>query len=233
MTMMMMMMMMWQLTYVVFISTPKNGGKMNPFWLLSYFSDGLVQPPTSQLLIVPSCREGWCHRFSRSKVVMGARPMYKNGPTWKSCPNWLKISFVHRLFFPYLRIQYSGTVRTGKTRTSCSYSAYKQKGTVLWIRNVFGPFRFTLRKSLADPFIRLCEIWDPFRDHQKQTIQGKLKFDSFLRYTIKFQIGRERSAVPCPNQNGRSVESVGNVDGWNLANQLRFGVSCFSLFTWF
>ena len=46
------------------------------------------------------------------------------------------------------------------------------------------------------------------KDHQKQTIQGKLKFDSFLRYTIKFQIGRERSAVPCPNQNGRSVERL-------------------------
>lgn len=146
-------------------------------------------------------------------------PVYSR---WKGCygsrdPNvqeWTTRNHVHIIedviIFPYLRINYSGTVRTGKTRTSCSYSAYdKENGIGLWIENVFGPSGlYNLRKSLADPFIRFCVKFETLKDHQKQTIQGKLKFDSFLRYTIKFQIGRERSAVPCLSQDGRSVERV-------------------------
>lgn len=42
------------------------------------------------------------------------------------------------------------------------------------------PFRFNLRKSLADPFIRFCVKFETLKDHQKQTIQGKLKFSQLF-----------------------------------------------------
>ena len=89
-------------------------------------------------------------------------------------------------------------------------------------RKCLVPFRFNLRKSLADSLIRLCEILDPQRPTETDH-PGEAEIWQLLRYTIKFQIGRERSAVPCPSK--RSVGwMVGTVDGWNLANQLRLGV---------